>query len=300
MHRRQFLMYGTGLMSLSLSVLAPVLASCSSADNKDGLFFDISLAQWSMHRQLRNGQLDVLDFAVKTRQVFDIDAVEYVNQFFKDKAKNRDFLQALKTRADDNGVKSLLIMIDAEGELGDADNAKRKQSVENHFQWVEAAQYLGCHSIRVNATGQGSAEEVHKNCVEGLTQLCEFASDYSINIIIENHGGYSSNGTWLSQLIRDVAMPNCGSLPDFGNFGDYDRYQGVKDLMPFAKGISAKSFDFDKTGREIHTDFQQMLQIIKAANYRGYIGIEYEGSGDEDSGIMSTRDLLMTLGRKMS
>ena len=236
-----------------------------------------------------------------------IDAVEYVNIFFKDKAEDAAYLSQLNTICNDNGVSNVLIMCDGEGNLGDSDEAKRNEAVENHYKWVEAAKTLGCHSIRVNARGTGTDEEVATAAIDGLGRLSEFAKDFDINVIVENHGGISSDGKWLSNVISSVGMANCGTLPDFGNFciesnedgciNEYDRYLGVKELMPFAKGVSAKSHDFDENGDEIHTDYTKMLKVVKEAGYRGHIGIEYEGTEDsENMGIMKTKTLLEKVG----
>lgn len=273
-------------------------ASESSLDTD--LFFDISLAQWSLHRQIKAGLLDPLDFPRKARQAFDISAVEYVSHLFPERTTNSDFLSELKLRAEDFGVRSLLIMIDDEGHLGDPDAAVRQVAVEKHYRWVNAAAFLGCHSIRVNVTGEGSAEEVQKAAVEGLIALTTFARDYGINVIVENHIGYAENGQWLSKILSGVDMASCGSLPDFGNFGNYDRYQGVRDLMPFAKGVSAKSYAFDDGGNETSIDFRAMLRIIYDSGYRGFVGVEFEGEGDEDTGILATKELLMRLGAEFS
>jgi len=275
------------------------------------MFFKISLAQWSLHKTLFKGDLDNLDFAAKTKNDFGIDAVEYVNQFFKDKAQDRDYISEMKQRAEDLGVTNVLIMIDGEGALGALDDQERMKAVENHYKWVEAAQQLGCHSIRVNARGNGSMEEVARTAVDGLGKLSEFARDYDIGVIVENHGGPSSNGEWLAGVLKEVGMDNCGSLPDFGNFcirrsggecsESYDRYQGVEELMPYAKGVSAKTHDFDESGNEIHTDYMKMMKIVKDAGYTGYVGIEYEGSDlSEEEGIMKTQELLIKVGQKLS
>ena len=273
-------------------------------------FFKISLAQWSLHRTLRGGGMDNLDFAAKTKNDFGIEAVEYVNQFFKDKAEDTAYLDQMTQRATDVGVQQLIIMIDGEGGLGDPDDGARMKAVENHYKWVEAAKYLGCHSIRVNAYGVGSAEDVGLAAVDGLGRLATFAQNRGINVIVENHGGYSSNGSWLAGVMKQVGMDNCGTLPDFGNFciergedgcaNEYDRYQGVEEMMPFAKAVSAKSHDFDANGNEINTDYARMLKIVKDHGYSGYVGIEYEGSGlSEDEGIMATKKLLEKVGRMM-
>ena len=274
--------------------------------------FEISLAQWSLHRSLYSGELDHLDFAKISKENFGIDAIEYVNSFFFEKAEDKSYLREMKNRADDYGVKSLLIMCDNEGSLGDPDNQKRQKAVENHYKWHEAAKYLGCHSIRVNAylteslhglevgdyTKTGSYDNQVSLAADGLRKLTEFGANIGINTIVENHGGLSSDGAWLASVMKAVDHPMCGTLPDFGNFrieGDrwYDRYKGVKELMPFAKAVSAKSHDFDSNGNETQTDFYRMMDIVIDAGYSGYVGIEYEGSEmDEMSGIKATKDLL--------
>jgi sugar phosphate isomerase/epimerase len=270
------------------------------------LLFDISLAQWSLHRTIRAGDLDNLDFASYALNQFGINAVEYVNQFFKDKADNSKYIAEMVKRSKDVGVKNLLIMVDGEGELGNLNDKERIKAVENHHKWALAAKFLGCHSIRVNAAGQGSREDVSKAAVDGLGRLSEFAKSLKINVIVENHGGYSSDGQWLSGVIKEVNMPNCGTLPDFGNFkvaegNEYDRYKGVTELMPFAKAVSAKSHDFDSAGNEIHTDYLKMMKIVTEAGYGGYVGIEYEGNElSEQQGISATMALLQKVRTDLS
>jgi len=263
-----------------------------------GKSFEISLAEWSLHRQLRSGELDHLDFARVARERFGIQAVEYVNTFFKDRAGDFEYLGEMKARAEQAGVQSLLIMIDGEGELADADDDRRRLAVENHFRWIAAAGFLGCHSIRVNAGGGGDPEQRAVRAAESLTRLARIAEPYGINVLVENHGGLSSNGAWLSDVMRRAGHPRVGTLPDFGNFqldgGEwYDRYQGVRELMPFAKAVSAKSNDFDEQGRETQTDFFKMMRIVLDSGYDGHVGIEYEGSRlSEDQGVLKTKALL--------
>jgi L-ribulose-5-phosphate 3-epimerase len=270
----------------------------ASARAQQGPLFSISLAQWSLNRRLFAGDLDPLDFPLFAKSNFGIMAVEYVNQFFMDKAEDRRWLTELKQRCDDEGVRSVLIMCDREGNLGDPDAAARTKAVENHFKWVEAAQFLGCHSIRVNAGSAGTWEEQRAHATDGLRRLSEFGADYGLGVIVENHGGLSSNGKWLSEVISGVGLPNCGTLPDFGNFNisrdeQYDRYQGVAELMPFARGVSAKSYGFDAAGNETTIDFPRMLRIVLDAGYRGYVGVEWEGQMPGDvEGIRLTQALL--------
>jgi L-ribulose-5-phosphate 3-epimerase len=255
--------------------------------------FKISLAQWSLHRTIRAGKLDHLDFARTAKEQFGIEAIEYVNSFFKDRARDAAYLAEMNTRAKDAGVYQYLIMCDGEGRIGDPDEAKRRASVENHHRWVEAAKTLGCAHIRVNAASEGSFEEQQKLAADGLRQLGEFADLHGINVIVENHGGLSANGQWLAGVMKIVNHPRCGTLPDFGNFYEYDRYQGVAELMPYAKAVSAKSHDFDDDGNEREKDYRRLMQIVYDAGYRSWVGIEYEGRTlPEFEGIAATKRLL--------
>lgn len=290
--RRRFL-------TTSVALAGAVCANAYSAEQKaKSPAFKISLAEWSLHSTLFDGKLDNLDFAKTAKEQFGIEAVEYVNQFFKDKGSDSSYLAELKKRASDHGVSTLLIMIDGEGKLGDPDATKRTKAIENHFKWVEAAKFLGGHSIRVNAASEGEYDEQIKLAADGLRRLSEFAAKHQMNVLVENHGGLSSNGKWLAQVIKSVGLSNCGTLPDFGNFdlGDgktYDRYLGVTELMPFAKAVSAKSHDFDDQGNEVHTDYFKMMKIVLDAGYHGHVGIEYEGKKlDEYAGIRATKKLL--------
>jgi L-ribulose-5-phosphate 3-epimerase len=258
--------------------------------------FRISLAEWSLHKTIFSDKLDNLDFPRAAKEDFGIAAVEYVNQFFKDKAKDTEYLADLARRAEDVGVENLLIMCDGLGNLGDPDDKARTKAIENHYPWAEAAKRLGCHSIRVNAASKGTFEEQQKLAADGLGRLAEFAAQMELAVIVENHGGLSSNGKWLAGVIEQVGRPNCGTLPDFGNFHDYDRYQGVAELMPFAKGVSAKSHEFDAEGNEVRTDYRRMLKIVLDAGYHGWVGVEYEGDKlPEAEGIKATKQLLETV-----
>lgn len=297
--RRGFLGVTAGLVGGSLAACSPLGRLLAKDATLHDNLFEISLAQWSLHRTLRGPDLDNLGFPKKAKS-FGIDAIEYVNSFWKDKAKDAKYVAELKKRCSDEGVRSLLIMCDGEGALGDPDAKKRQRAVENHHKWVVAAKELGCHSIRVNAQSRGSYDEQQKLAADGLRQLCEFADEHGIFVIVENHGGLSSNGAWLSSTLKLVDHKRAGALPDFGNFRigngkEYDRYKGVDELMPYARGVSAKSHDFDKDGNETHTDYQRMLDIVvQQHGFRGHIGIEYEGGKlSEDDGIRATQELLV-------
>ncbi len=280
-------------------IAAPALA----AQDTQKPIFNISLAQWSLHRAFFGKKLDPLQFAAIAKKDYDIHAVEYVNQFYAGKKKDEAYLKDLKKVADDAEVRSVLIMCDGEGALGDPDEKMQLQAVENHYRWVEWAKYLGCHSIRVNAqTGDvGSREDKAKRVVDGLGKLTEFGAKHEIGVIVENHGGLSSDGAWLSGVMKAVNNPYCGTLPDFGNFGSYDRYKGVDELMPFAKGVSAKSHDFDEAGNETHTDYPKMMAIVvNKHKYHGFVGAEYEGNKlSEPDGIRATKKLLETVRAKL-
>ncbi len=273
---------------------------------EEELFFDISLAQWSLNTKFRGSgkEMENLDFPAYAKSKFDIHAVEYVDQFFP--SADKEYIKELLKRTDDEGVKNVLIMVDTAGALGDLDEETRKASVEKHYQWVEAAEMLGCHAIRVNARGRGSDLDVAHATTKSLITLSRFAADYGISVIVENHGGPSSRPPWLTSVIRNTGMINCGVLPDFGNFiidrrpgGErYDLYQGMKEMMPLAKGVSAKSHNFDEEGNEVDKDFYRILRIVKDSGFRGYIGIEYEGRDlSKDEGVMATKNLLVKAGR---
>lgn len=306
MNRRHFIQ-SAGLAAAGLA--AASLTGCRALGLRRGPLYKISLAEWSLHRAIRDrGTMTNLDFPVVARQAYGIEAVEYVNQFFMDKAKDTAYLRELKLRCDGEGVRSLIIMCDREGNLGDPDDAKRNQAVENHYKWADAAKFLGCHSIRVNAaTGDtGTFLDQQNRAADGLRKLSEFAQPLGLNVIVENHGGLSSNGEWLAGVMRLVNLDNCGTLPDFGNFTvkpgeNYDRYKGVAEMMPYAKAVSAKSHDFDERGDEIHTDYRKMIGIVLAAGYHGYMGIEYEGDKlSEPDGIRATQRLLERVREELS
>lgn len=315
MDRRDFiqktgnLLVFSGLMGISSScrnLLSEKEALESDTEIPPDLFFKISLAEWSLHKNLWKGTIDHLDFSRIARENFGIQGVEYVNQFFMNKAEDIGYLSEMKVRAEDNEVKNLIIMIDMEGSLGILDDKKRLHAVENHYKWIEAAHFLGCHSIRVNAAGKGPGQSIADAVTDSLGRLCEYAANLNINILVENHGGYSSDVDWLTGVMEQVAHPNCGVLPDLGNFTINlfplqfgDPYEGIRKLLPYARGISAKSHDFNKSGKEKKIDYNQMFQIIRNHGFHGYVGIEYEGYKlSEFAGINATKKLIIESGIK--
>jgi sugar phosphate isomerase/epimerase len=286
--------------------------------------FEISLAQWSLHRayfggpildwgehnrmmmespdDLLKGDIDPMDFP-KVAAGYGINCIELVNVFYYSKANDMDYWTAFKKNCEEAGVTVGLIMCDALGNLGDADPEVRMASVENHKSWVDIAAFLGAKTVRVNATGEGTAEEVAANSVDGLSTLGEYGASKGINVVVENHGGFSSDAKWATGVIAKVGMDNVGTLPDFGGFciergpdgcvNEYDKYLGMEELMPYAKGVSAKSHVFDAEGNETNSDFLRIMKIVKASGFKGYVGIEYEGPElSEDEGIKATKALL--------
>ncbi len=320
-------------LSIIVGITLFILAGCAAPEKQESdeettgePIFKISLAEWSINpiiydhyiqengygkfwERMRNYPED--DFAEVAAQRnlefpqiakdLGIDAIEYVNSCFYYKANDMEYLRELKARGEKLGVKSLLIMVDGEGRLGDPDEEKRTQAIENHYKWIDAAQFLGCHSIRVNAASEGPFEEQQRLAADGLSRLGEYAAGKNINVLVENHGGLSSNGEWLAGVMEMVNMDNVGTLPDFGNFRIsydpeewYDRYKGVKELMPYAKAVSAKAQEFDENGNEVNTDYFKIMKIVLDAGYRGYVGIEYEGEQmSSKEGIRATKDLLL-------
>lgn len=273
--------------------------------------FELSLAQWSIHKMIFDDKVDPYTFAEKAK-AWGFTGLEYVSQLYNPELSDADysdeamaaFVEKSNAEAKKYGLKNVLIMIDGQGNLAVSDAAERKAAVERHYKWVDAAAAMGCHSIRVNLAGSSDPEEWKANSVDGLAQLSTYAKDKNINVIVENHGGLSSNGALLAEVMTKVNMDNCGTLPDFGNFcitrsetgcaEEYDKYKGVKELMVHAKAVSAKSNNFDSDGNETGIDYVKMLQTVKDAGYAGFVGVEYEGSVlSEEHGIIATRDLLI-------
>ena len=291
--------------------------------------FSISLAQWSLHRtyygehaKKGHGHLfkllqsdpaaavstgpDPMDFPILARNEFDIGAVEYVNQFYFAQIDNEQYFKEMAQKASDHGVVSHLMMLDGTGPIGSADPEVSASARESVKRWMGQAQILGCSMVRVNAEGEGEWQERAKRTAESLDQLAEVGESMGLAVVVENHGGLSSNGAWLAEVMSLANHPGVGTLPDFGNFRTgkddegndvwYDRYQGVRELMPFAKAVSAKSYDFDESGNDTATDYNEMMKIVLDSGYRGYVGIEYEGRKlSEYDGIRSTKCLLESI-----
>lgn len=320
MKRRDFIVK-TSQTGIAVSALG-LYACKNSKENKiinkaeepkgaEELFFKMSLAQWSYNRSLRSGAMDNLDFAAKSRS-FGFEGIEYVNSFFKNKAQDMSYLKEMNSRANAEGQKNVLIMVDGEGALADVDTKKRLKAIENHYKWIEAAHFLGCHAIRVNLAGGIDEDEAAKAGIDSLTQLSDFAKGSNINVLVENHGGFSSNGAWMSRVFTQIKNENCGTLPDFGNFcikkdeernclEAYDRYRGMQEVLPFAKAVSAKSYEFDAQGNETTIDYKRVMQMVKDSGYSGFVGVEFEGKIiSEEEGIQATRDLLIKVGKQLA
>ncbi|HLT51871.1 MAG TPA: sugar phosphate isomerase/epimerase family protein [Arenibacter sp.] len=281
-------------------------------------FFKLSLAQWSIHRMVFNEGVDPYTFAEKAKE-WGFSGLEYVSALYYKELEAANFSKeamdafVAKSNAESkkHGLQNVLIMIDGQGDLATADAKKRKEAVENHYKWVDAAAAMGCHAIRVNLSGSNVPEEWVASSVDGLTQLATYAKDKNIEVLVENHGGLSSNGVMLAEVMTKVDMENCGTLPDFGNFcikrsengcaEEYDIYKGISELMPHALAVSAKSNDFDAEGNEVRLDYPRILKIVKDAGYTGYIGVEYEGNDlSEEEGIIATRDLLIKAAKQLN
>jgi L-ribulose-5-phosphate 3-epimerase len=283
--------------------------------------FLISLAQWSLHRRILGpalpllrglyeahiasrfgppdsfrGDLDPLDFPVVARREFGIGAVEYIGYFYATRVRNTDYLRELKTRAEGEGVRSLVVACGAEGAIGDPDTKKRRDVVQRHLKWLDMAAYLGCHSVSVRVASAGAADEQASLVADGLRDLADWSASHGLNVLIENHYGLSSDGAWLAETFKLVDRPNVGVSPDWGNFepADADRlYTSVAEMMPYARAVTAKCYDFDPRGNETTLDFPRLVRIATEAKYRGHLGIEYEGERlSEADGILACKALL--------
>lgn len=306
MNRRSFF---RNFSAASLAVASsPTFAMREVRSQTWGKPLKLSLAQWSLHRSFWDGKLKAKDFAGIAKTDFGIDAVEYVNGFYKEYGQDTRFWKDMRRSADAAGVKSLLIMVDGEGDLGSPHEADRIKAVENHYKWIDAAQILGCHSVRVNAFGHGSREQLRGALVDGLGQLADYGSRSGINVLVENHGLHTSDAAFIMGIIRSVGNPSLGTLPDFGNWclgtewgstqGDkcvtaYDGNAGLAEMLPLAKGVSAKSYGFDNRGMETSIDYPTLLKMVYDSGFEGYIGIEFEGDGlSEAEGIKATKALI--------
>lgn len=308
--RREFIKR-TVMAALGLELM-PLVSSASYKQKMlpmNNTMPNISLAQWSLHKEFQSRALDPFDFASIAQETYGINAVEYVNQFYVEQAKNSGYWKKMKQRCDDLGVSSQLIMVDNEGLLGDSSHTLRQEAVQNHFKWVEAAQILGCHSIRVNAFGQGPQDTLKAALIDGLGNLAAYAEKAQLHVLIENHGLFSSDADFILDIIKQVDNPYLGTLPDFGNWcltaewgstdaekgcGEvYPPAEGIEKWLPFAKAVSAKSYDFDANGGQPLIDYPTLLQLVKNSGFNGYIGIEYEGQNVSPSeGIKATKALI--------
>ena len=296
----------------------------SVPSQSNNMFFKLSIAQWSIHKMIQEDSMDPYEFAAKAKG-WGFEGLEYVNHLYQSKLENAGTLSSgiqtmvteLNKRKDDQGIENLIMMVDLppdEGDMAVVKKAKRKKAIELHYPWVDATTGLGCHSMRVNMFGAFDVAEWKSASVEALGVLGEYAAASNVNIIVENHGWLTSNAALLMEVIEEVGMENVGTLPDFGNFctkrknmerwgaceEEYDKYQGVAELMPAAKAVSAKSYDFDENG-QTSIDYVKMLQIVKDAGYNGYIGVEYEGNNlNEEQGILATKNLLIESAKKVS
>ena len=321
--RRDFIKKSSmGLAAAGMASAIPSMLKANAIKNE--MPFKLALSQFSLASQFWTKQLDPLDFPKKTITTFGITGLDYCSMFFADKAKDTTFLNELKKRALDNGCYNLRIMIDGEGVLGDLNKEARTKAVENHYKWIDAAATLGCLMIRVNVEGEGDPGEVSKAAIESLNALIDYGKKSNIDVIVENHVGISCNGRWLANVMKEMNNPHCGTLADFGNFcinrtkpptndiagymqtkclEEYDRYKGIAELMPYAKGIHAKTHVFDANGNDTETDFAKMFKIIKDSGFKGWCSIEYEGGLikmytkddkylDDDAGVLATKKLI--------
>lgn len=274
----------------------------------------LSLAEWSLHRAIEKGDLDHLDFSRIAQEVYGFDTVEYVSGLFGSSSlqpaaslRSHGYLQQLLRNSSNAGISNHLLMIDHEGPLAAADTTARLRAVDAHRKWLDAAAFLGCRHVRVNLHGEGTRQQKFDASVDSLLRLAQLAGPLGLNVLVENHGNESSDASWLVAVMQRVGLPTVGTLPDFGNFclthawgttqepcaEAYDRYLGVEQLMPFAKAVSAKSYDFDENGLQPMIDYQRLVNTVTLAGFTGYIGVEFEGfTQDEPSGIRKTRALL--------
>jgi len=273
MKRRSFIQTTGGALFAANALTASAGESEAAVQEK----FHISAAAWSWHKMFFNGEIKQIDQPKLAREA-GAKGLELVNAFFP--SPQYSYLKELMKTAESEGIRILLIMCDDEGDFSSPDFREQRQAIINHRKWIDIAAVLGCHSIRVNAGEKHiSPEEDMKTAAASFYELCQYARQYGLNVIIENHGQRTEDPKWLAKLIETVGAPNFGTLPDFGNFPPgTDLYKAVETLMPYAKAVSAKCYDFDEKGNETQIDFPRMLDIVLKAGYQGFVGVEFEGN----------------------
>lgn len=263
--------------------------------------FAVSLSQRSLRGEFAASRLDPLDFP-KVARSLGIAAVEYEGQFYRKKVANRKYLAELSRRAAGEGVTSVLLLVDEDGALGSREEKARRRVVDRHEKWLEAAALLGCKAVRVVARTEGTEDDAVAWLSDGLRRLCVLAQPLGIDVLVENQDGFSANGSWLVELLNAVSHPRCGSRASFGSatLGN-ERLRQLRELMPSARSVCAKSYDFDDRGEELSINYAQMLKIVMDAGYRGHVAIEYEGTRlSEQAGLARAKQLLGRVSARLS
>lgn len=284
-------------LGMGAATLAPRSLSSLLAADSDKPWLKFAVQQYSFNQQLRSGELDILDFPKTVVEGTGIRGLEYFNGHMEEKGGDAGFFKELRKRTDDLGATNIMMLCRSKSALDSADPGERAKAIEGYRPWLEATRTLGGECIRVDVRSPGDPEEQKAHAIAGLKALCEVAEkDFELAIVVENHGNHSGNGAWVAEVMKGVDRENCGTLPDFQNFTDYDPYQGVEEMMPWARIVCAKSKGFDKEGNEVNVDYRRMLKIVRKSGYSGWIGIEFEGHDVEPvEGILATKRLIETV-----
>jgi len=253
-------------------MIAPALQLESKAMAIPGMTHDdISLAQWALVQEIRDGKWTNLDFPRIAREDFGLNGIEFVNTLFE--VPTIDYLNQLKKNANAHGVKMVLIMIDAEGDGCEPTPELRKQFVINHKKWIDIAHYLGCHAIRTNCRGPKDVDEDEalKWAAESYNMLLEYAVPAGISVCIENHGGVSNDPGWMISLLEKVDKLYFGSYPDWRRpADDFDNVEYLEKMLPWAVGMSYRNQPTEELTAK-------MIKMSHDAGYRGWYGIESSG-----------------------
>ena len=284
-------------MGAGCAATAPFYSCSKNEGGDESAWLKLAVQQYSFNRQLRSGELAMIDYPRTVVKGTGIKALEYYNGHMEEKARDTGFFEEVRKRCDDLGAVNTMMLCKSKDALDSPDPEIRASAIEGYRPWLDATKILGGQYIRVDVRSDGDPDEQKKHAADGLTALCEVAgSEYELGIVVENHGGHSGNGKWVAELMETVALDNCGTLPDFQNFKEYDPYMGIEEMMPYAKIVCAKAKAFDEAGNEINVDYRRMLKIVKDSGYTGYIGIEFEGHGvDPIAGINLTKELIETV-----
>ncbi len=271
---------------------------------------EIGLSTWSLHRHMGpikrqvvtdTGEkhewteeypedVSLLDFAGFARKEYGLTHLELIQMSFP--STEASYLKKLRSAVEAAEAVIENVPIDV-GDICELAPERRAEHVRNIKSWMDVAAAIGSRAVRVNTGPSREGSDALALAVESCKRLAEHADKLGLNVLIENHGGISSDPQLLKQLIESVSTERMGACPDFGGFDEAIRYDGLQKIMPLAKLVHAKSYAFDEHGEETAIDYARCMQIVKNSGFSGVLSIEYEGDGNASEGIKKTKELIL-------